>query len=96
MIAALDLALPDVRHVNEHAAWKQCERLLTHALLCLQRAGATSESLPLASLAHKTAIYLLRNGRHLATSALREFSLLVSGGLRCEEIGWVTMEESHS
>ena len=66
VIAALDRVLPDVRSVNEYAAWKQCERLLTHALLCVQRTGATSKSLPLASLAHKTATYLVRRGRGYA------------------------------
>ncbi|HLZ62910.1 MAG TPA: FxSxx-COOH system tetratricopeptide repeat protein, partial [Ktedonosporobacter sp.] len=64
VIAILDVELPEVRHATKYAAWKQCERLLPHALLRVQRAEATSESLPLASLAYKTAHYLLRRGRY--------------------------------
>ncbi|HEY7413607.1 MAG TPA: tetratricopeptide repeat protein [Ktedonobacteraceae bacterium] len=68
--AALDVVLPDVWCATKYVAWKQCERLLPHVLLCLQRAKETSESLPLASLVDKTASYLLSRGRYAEAKSL--------------------------
>lgn len=61
--AALDAGFPEVLPATEHAAWKQCERLLPHALLCLHQEAA-EESPVLASLAYKTAQYLRVRGRY--------------------------------
>jgi transcriptional regulator with XRE-family HTH domain len=63
VIAALDVAFPRVRHTTSYDTWKQCERLLPHVLLCFRRNESISASLPLASLAYKTACYLLRRGQ---------------------------------
>ena len=64
VIAALDVLFPEVSAGTEYAAWKQCERLLPHTLLCLQRAGSDERSLVLASLARKVAQYLYVRGRY--------------------------------
>lgn len=70
VIAALEVAFPEVQRMSRYAAWKQCERLLPHALLCLQRPEVASQGLSLASLAHKTACYLLRAGRYAQAEPL--------------------------
>jgi tetratricopeptide (TPR) repeat protein/DNA-binding XRE family transcriptional regulator len=76
-IGALDAVFPDVLPETEHAARRQAERLLPHALLCLRRAGATLESLVLASLAYKAAQYLRECGRYTEAEplALKALSL---------------------
>ncbi|MDQ2715171.1 MAG: FxSxx-COOH system tetratricopeptide repeat protein [Chloroflexota bacterium] len=72
-IVALDTVFPQV----EYATWKQCERLLPHALLCLNRAAASQESLTLASLAYKVAQYLRAHGRYAEAEPLFQQALRI-------------------
>lgn len=59
-ISALDALFP----ITGYTAWKQCERLLPHALLCLNRSRTSEEFLALASLAYKVALYLRERGQY--------------------------------
>ncbi|HLX57650.1 MAG TPA: tetratricopeptide repeat protein [Ktedonobacteraceae bacterium] len=74
-IGALDAVFPEVRPATEYAAWKQCERLLPQALLCLHRVEATEESLAVASLAYKTAQYLRERERYAEAEPLFQRAL---------------------
>ncbi|MGH2482082.1 MAG: tetratricopeptide repeat protein, partial [Ktedonobacteraceae bacterium] len=59
VIAALEMVFPDVvLHMDEGATWKRCERLLSHARLCLQRMGEACQSIPLAYLATNVGHFL--------------------------------------
>ncbi|GHO46872.1 FxSxx-COOH system tetratricopeptide repeat protein [Ktedonospora formicarum] len=69
IIEALDVVLPEVQPTTEYPIWKQCERLLPHALLCLNRL-TVEDSLALASLAYKTAQYLRERGRYMEAEPL--------------------------
>jgi tetratricopeptide (TPR) repeat protein len=69
-IDALDAVFPEVLPESEHAIWKSCERLLAHALRCLDGTGAAEESLTLASLAYKAAQYLRNCGRYVEAEPL--------------------------
>ncbi len=73
-IGALDAVFPEVPD-TEYADWKQRERLLPHALLCLQRTATAEESLALASLAYKTARYLHVRGRYAQAELLYQRAL---------------------
>ncbi|GHO64614.1 tetratricopeptide repeat protein [Ktedonobacter sp. SOSP1-52] len=65
VVEALDAVFPEERPMTEYAAWKkQCDRLVSHVLLCLHRAGDAEDSLALASLAYKTAQYLRERGQY--------------------------------
>jgi tetratricopeptide (TPR) repeat protein/transcriptional regulator with XRE-family HTH domain len=64
LVGALDAAFPDIVPHSELLEWKQAERLLPHALVCLHRAETLESSLPLASLAYKVAQYLRACGRY--------------------------------
>jgi tetratricopeptide (TPR) repeat protein/DNA-binding XRE family transcriptional regulator len=77
VIEALDAVFPEVLPVTGSAAWKQCERLLPHALLCLHRARTSEEFLVLASLACKTALYLYARGRYREAEPLYQRALRV-------------------
>jgi Tfp pilus assembly protein PilF len=57
-------ALEHVFPKQEHATWKQCERLLPHVLACLKRAEGSDSTLACASLAYKVALYLNVHGRY--------------------------------
>ncbi len=72
--AALDAGFPEVLPATGYAAWKQCERLLPHALLCLHQEAA-EESSVLASLAYKTAQYLRERGRYGEAELLFQWAL---------------------
>lgn len=63
-IDALDAVFPEVLPETEHAIWKFCERLLAHALRCLDWARFAEQSLTFASLAYKVAQYLRTCGRY--------------------------------
>ncbi|HLZ64194.1 MAG TPA: FxSxx-COOH system tetratricopeptide repeat protein [Ktedonosporobacter sp.] len=63
-IEALDAVFPAEIFYRASDLWKQGERFLSHALLCLHQAGKASSSLVLASLAHKVAGYLGDHGRY--------------------------------
>jgi len=54
-LEALEAVFPLALPASEYTLWRQCQRLLPHALVCLERAGAADESLALASLAYKAA-----------------------------------------
>ena len=69
-IDALDAVFPEILPETEHAMWKSCERLLAHALRCLDWTGPIAESLPLASLAYKAAQYLRNCGRYAEAEPL--------------------------
>lgn len=75
IIKALDSLFPEVLPVTEHTAWKLCERLLTQALLCLDRTGPDEESLALASLAYKVAQYLRARGQYTQAEPLLQHAL---------------------
>ncbi len=74
-IRALDTAFPEILPTTEYAAWKQGEQLLPHALLCLERATTSEESLALASLAYKTAQYLRARGQYGQAESLLQRAL---------------------
>jgi tetratricopeptide (TPR) repeat protein len=77
VVEALSAVFPEVLPSTEYATWKQCERLLPHALLCLQRAGAADESLALASLAYRVAQYLRTRGRYTEAEPLLRRALQI-------------------
>jgi tetratricopeptide (TPR) repeat protein len=64
VIHALDMVFPEVNPNSESVAWKQSERLLPHALLCLRRAETADPDLTLAFLAEKAAQYLRESGQY--------------------------------
>lgn len=69
VVEALDTVFPDVEQAKKYAIWRQCERLLSHALLCLQQTAASENFLALASLAYKVAQYLCEQGRYAEAEA---------------------------
>jgi tetratricopeptide (TPR) repeat protein len=75
VIAALDAVFPEVPAAAAYSAWKQGERLVPHALLCLHRARATNDSLTVASLAYKVAQYLRERGRYAEAEPLYQRAL---------------------
>ncbi len=75
VIVALDAVFPEIRPATEYTTWKQGERLLPHALLCLHRVGAKEKSLPLASLAYKAAQYLRERSRYAEAEPLYQHAL---------------------
>jgi tetratricopeptide (TPR) repeat protein/transcriptional regulator with XRE-family HTH domain len=77
VIEVLDAVFPEIQPTTESTAWKQGERLLPHALLCLQRARANEESLPLASLAYKVARYLRERGQYGEAESLLQRALQI-------------------
>jgi tetratricopeptide (TPR) repeat protein/transcriptional regulator with XRE-family HTH domain len=76
-IGALDVLFPTVRLRGEPAAWKQGERLLPHALRCLEDAGEAEASLVLASLAFKVAQYLVERARPAEAEPLYQRALRI-------------------
>lgn len=76
VMAAVEAAFPDVLPSTEYATWQRGERLLPHALLCLQRPGGP-ESRVLASLAYKAAQYLRARGRYTEAEPLYQRALRV-------------------
>ncbi len=75
VIAAPDAILSEELEATEYTTWKQRERLLPHALLCLHRAEASEESLTFASLAYKVALYLRKSGRYGEAERLHQHAL---------------------
>jgi len=75
VIEALDAVFPEVRATTEYALWKQCERLLPHARLCLRHMGAVEAFSALASLAYKVALYLRDRGQPAEAEPLFERAL---------------------
>jgi tetratricopeptide (TPR) repeat protein len=78
ILTALDLVFPPdllMREGGEQRTWSQCERLLPHALLCLERADANHDDLILASLAFKAAQYLQIRGRYAEAEPLYQRAL---------------------
>jgi len=73
-IAALDTLFPEG---GEHESWSRCERLLPHALLCVERAEAPEEELVLASVAFKAAQYLQEGGRNAEAKPLYQNALRI-------------------
>ncbi len=71
-IRALDAVFPSVNSSTEYAVWKQCDLLLPHVLLCLQREETSEGSLAIASLAVKLAAYLRERGRYREVEALSQ------------------------
>jgi tetratricopeptide (TPR) repeat protein len=69
-IDALDAVFSEVLPESEHAIWKSSERLLAHALRCLDWTGPVKESLTLASLSYKAAQYLRNCGRYAEAEPL--------------------------
>lgn len=79
VIEALDTVFLEVQPTNtEYARWKQCERLLPHALFFLnRRTDVPEKELTQASLAHKMAQYLRENGRYVEAELLFQRALLL-------------------
>ncbi len=77
VINALDAVFPEVYPTTDHTFWKQCERFLPHALLCLHRASRVVESLALASLGYKVAQYLRERGRYAEAEPLYQRTLQI-------------------
>jgi len=73
LLKALEALFPEVEPATEYSTWKQCERLLPHALLCL-RADSPQEdaqdSLTLAELSYKAGRYLRVRGRYAEAEPL--------------------------
>jgi tetratricopeptide (TPR) repeat protein len=76
VIEVLEAAFPGVLPSTEYAIWQRGERLLLHALLCLQRPG-TEESYALASLGCKAAHYLRARGRYVEAEPLYQRMLRI-------------------
>ncbi|BCL78996.1 tetratricopeptide repeat protein [Ktedonobacteria bacterium brp13] len=74
-IRALDEMFPEVQPTTEYPIWKQCGRLLPHALLCLHRLRNAEDSLVLASLAYKAAQYLRERGQYVEAEPLYQHAL---------------------
>jgi tetratricopeptide (TPR) repeat protein len=70
IIAALDAVFPEVWYSD----WKQGERLVQHALLCLH---AAEDSLVVASLALKVALYLRARGQYTEVKSLTQRALQI-------------------
>ena len=76
-IKALDAVFPPVNSSTEYTIWKQCDLLLPHVLLCLQREETTEESLAIASLAAKLAAYLRERGQYREAEVLSQRALRI-------------------
>ena len=85
VMMALDAVFPDIRPATAYIDWRQGERLLPHALLCLHRAASQEESLPFASLAYKAAQYLRERGRYGEAEPLLQRALQIRIQTRGQE-----------
>lgn len=75
-LEVLNTLFPDGEPVSAVPSWKQGERLLSHALLCVQRGVRNAEeALVSASLASKTAHYLREHGRYRQAEPLAQRAL---------------------
>lgn len=77
VIATLERLFPVVVMVSEQPVWKQCERLLAHAQLNIQRMGKDRQSLPLAELASNVGCFLRLQARDAEAEALFRRSLSI-------------------
>ncbi len=66
VIKAIETIFPD----SEYAAWKRCERLLLHALICMEQVSSTNENLELTWIAGKSANYLCDHARYVEAEPL--------------------------
>lgn len=64
IIRSLDAVFPEVQTATKPEVWKQCERLLPHALLAMSLERETTDPLVYASLDHKIASYLVQRGQY--------------------------------
>jgi tetratricopeptide (TPR) repeat protein/transcriptional regulator with XRE-family HTH domain len=78
-LAALNQMFLDqmFREGSGYENWQQCERLLPHALVCLERADANHDDLVLASLAFKAGQYLQVRGRYVEAEPLYQRALSI-------------------
>jgi tetratricopeptide (TPR) repeat protein/transcriptional regulator with XRE-family HTH domain len=74
VLTTLDLVFPKG---GEHEDWGQCERLLPHALLCVQQAKTSQKDLILSSLTFKAAQYLRERGRYSEAEPLFQRALAI-------------------
>ncbi|GHO46878.1 FxSxx-COOH system tetratricopeptide repeat protein [Ktedonospora formicarum] len=64
VIKALDSMFPGEQQIEQYANWRrQCDRLISHVQLCLQRTNDSEDALALASLTYKAAQYLRERGQ---------------------------------
>jgi tetratricopeptide (TPR) repeat protein len=63
IIKALDTTFPEIAPDLDTTIWRQCERLLPHAHVCMHLADAEKEAFALTSLAHKVGRYLQARGQ---------------------------------
>lgn len=63
-LRVLDAVFPEALSTTAYEIWKQCERLLPHALLCLRQTETTQDALVCASLAYKVARYQWLRGQY--------------------------------
>ncbi|WP_236031592.1 tetratricopeptide repeat protein [Ktedonospora formicarum] len=75
VLHAFEAVFPEVESTTEYSVWKQCERLVPHALPSLHRAAAPERSLTLASLAFKVAQYLRERGQYEEAEPLYQRAL---------------------
>ncbi len=75
--AALDASFPEILLTTEQVAWTHCERLLPHALRVVHQVRAAEESLTVASLTYKVALYLLQRGRYREAEPLFQRALQI-------------------
>lgn len=90
---ALDAVFPAGEPASAFPSWKQGERLLPHALLCVQRGvRKADEALVVASLTSKAAHYLREHGRYAQAEPLAHRAL----HLREQVLGPRHPEVAHS
>src|SRR6266487_2016427 len=77
VIAALDVAFPEVLPATEPAAWEPCKRLLPHAMEYVHQVRVAEESCAFASLAYKAAQYLRESGRYREAEPLFQRALQI-------------------
>lgn len=77
IVEALDAVFPEIESESTDAVRRQSKRLLPQALWCLWHSGQVSDTLPFASLAHKTARTLSECGRYTEAEPLLQQALRI-------------------
>jgi tetratricopeptide (TPR) repeat protein len=76
-LRALEAVFPEVLPTTAYGVWKRCERLVLHALLCLQHLGSPKEALVWAELSYKVAQYQCERGQYRAADPLYRRALQI-------------------
>ncbi|MBV9711551.1 MAG: tetratricopeptide repeat protein [Ktedonobacteraceae bacterium] len=96
VVAAVESVFPDAR---ETSTWGRCERLVSHGLSCAQRTQSWEKpSIAVASLLHKTAMYLHQRGQlqeaeplYQRVLQIREQALGSEEPLVAETLNWLAV-----